>query len=118
MSPGMRAVDETRERIARLAGRIWAAPAGPPTVEVSRPPDELDGRPLLIGRSPRCDLVLNDPTVSRRHAELVQADDGWIVRDLSSTNGTRVNGWRIRRATVALDDELMLGAQKLRFGRR
>ena len=114
----MRALDETRVRIARAAGRLWAAPAGPPTVEVARPPDELDGRPLLIGRSPRCDLVLDDPTVSRRHAELVPSDGGWIVSDLSSTNGTRVNGWRIRRAAVALDDELMLGAQRLRFGRR
>jgi pSer/pThr/pTyr-binding forkhead associated (FHA) protein len=114
----MRLSDEIRDCVSRLSARLVAAPARPPTVEVARPPDELDGRPLLIGRSPRCDLVLGDPTVSRRHAELVQADHGWIVRDLSSTNGTRVNGWRIRRAAVGLDDELMLGAQKLRFGRR
>ena len=97
---------------------MWRRPVDPPTVEVARPPCELDGRPLLIGRSPRCDLVLTDPTVSRRHAELVRSDDGWVVRDLSSTNGTRVNGWRVRRAAVALDDELTLGAQKLRFGSR
>jgi pSer/pThr/pTyr-binding forkhead associated (FHA) protein len=110
--------DDIRNWATRFVDSWRAAPAGPPTVEVARPPDELDGRPLLIGRSPRCDLVLDDPTVSRRHAELVPADDGWIVSDLSSTNGTRVNGWRIRRAAIALDDELMLGAQRLRLGRR
>ena len=97
---------------------LFAAHADPPTVEVAPPPAELDGKPLLIGRNPACDLVRNDPTVSRLHAELVQSGDGWVVRDLSSTNGTRVNGWRIRRAALALDDELTLGAQKLRFSGR
>ena len=49
---------------------------------------------FTIGRSPDCDLPLGDPTVSWRHAELRRTEDGWMLVDLGSMNGTRVNGWR------------------------
>jgi hypothetical protein len=52
-------------------------------------------RDLTIGRSPDCDLVLSDPTVSRRHARLRRLPQGWEIHDLGSTNGTRVNGWHV-----------------------
>jgi pSer/pThr/pTyr-binding forkhead associated (FHA) protein len=111
----MRLLDDTR--VTRLLDRLCGtAEFGP--IEIAEPPPDPDGRPLLIGRSPRCDLVLGDPSVSRKHAELVREDDRWLVRDLSSTNGTRVNGWRIHRAVVARGDELTLGGQRLVFGRR
>jgi hypothetical protein len=50
-------------------------------------------RVFLIGRSPECDLALPNMTVSWRHAELRRMADEWILTDLGSTNGTRVNGW-------------------------
>ena len=50
-------------------------------------------RVFLLGRSPECDLALPNMTVSWRHAELRRAADGWVLTDLGSTNGTRVNGW-------------------------
>jgi pSer/pThr/pTyr-binding forkhead associated (FHA) protein len=54
------------------------------------------GDQILIGRSPDNDIVLsNEPTVSRRHAELVHDGSGWAVRDLGSHNGTYVNGVRV-----------------------
>jgi pSer/pThr/pTyr-binding forkhead associated (FHA) protein len=85
----------------------------PAVIEVPEPPPGADDRALVIGRSIACDLILGDPTVSRWHAELVRHEDGWIVRDIGSTNGTRVNGWRVRTAVVAPGDVLALGAQRL-----
>ncbi|HVG07777.1 MAG TPA: adenylate/guanylate cyclase domain-containing protein [Thermoanaerobaculia bacterium] len=55
------------------------------------------GRPMIVGRSVACDLSLNDPTVSRQHAEIDVApgSEGVRVRDLASTNGTFLNGQRV-----------------------
>jgi FHA domain/Domain of unknown function (DUF1707) len=51
---------------------------------------------VTIGRDIACDLVLADLTVSRRHAGLLrEAGGGWLLMDLGSTNGTRLNGWRV-----------------------
>jgi hypothetical protein len=49
-----------------------------------------------IGRDAGCDLTIADMTVSRMHARLERTPDGWLLTDLASTNGTRVNGWRVR----------------------
>jgi hypothetical protein len=54
------------------------------------------GDSFCIGRNRDCDLVLTDITVSRVHARLDRTPDGWLLTDLRSTNGTRVNGWRLR----------------------
>jgi pSer/pThr/pTyr-binding forkhead associated (FHA) protein len=50
---------------------------------------------FTIGRELACDLTLSDLTVSRWHASLSPADGGWLLADLGSTNGTRLNGWRV-----------------------
>lgn len=50
---------------------------------------------FTIGRDAGCDLVLTDMTVSRTHAGLRRESDGWLLSDAGSTNGTRVNGWRV-----------------------
>ncbi len=76
---------------------------------------EIGDRALVLGRSRGCDIPLDDPNVSRRHAE-VKAEDGtyWIV-DLDSTNGTEVNGKRIDRARLNHDDRIVLGTTELTF---
>src|SRR5687768_3991284 len=56
--------------------------------------------PMIIGRAPTCDLPVFDPTISRRHAELVCDDSGVSLRDLGSSNGTFVNGARIETAEI------------------
>jgi hypothetical protein len=63
-----------------------------------------------IGRDAGCDLAIADMTVSRRHATLERTDDGWMLTDLESTNGTRVNGWRVRgKVTVTPGDLVSFG---------
>ncbi len=52
----------------------------------------LSGDVMVIGRSPKGDVVLDLDGVSRRHAEVSRDDEGWWVKDLGSVNGTRVNG--------------------------
>ena len=52
---------------------------------------------LTIGRLDTCDIVLSDPGVSRKHSEVRREGDEWVVVDLSSTNGTIVNGQPVRR---------------------
>lgn len=54
------------------------------------------GDRFTIGRDASCDLAIADMTVSRQHAQLERTPDGWLLSDLESTNGTRVNGWRVR----------------------
>jgi HD-GYP domain-containing protein (c-di-GMP phosphodiesterase class II) len=50
---------------------------------------------LRVGRLEPLEVVLDDPSVSRQHAEILATDRGWVVRDLGSTNGTRLNGVRL-----------------------
>jgi pSer/pThr/pTyr-binding forkhead associated (FHA) protein len=69
----------------------------------------------LIGRSPECDLFLDDVTVSRRHAELVHDGDTFTIRDLGSLNGTYVNRKRIESAVLEEDDEVQIGKYRLTF---
>jgi Protein of unknown function (DUF3662)/FHA domain len=70
-----------------------------------------------IGRSRDCDVVLADPNVSRRHAELrPDGHGGWQVRDLGSTNGVKVNGRKIDgAAALESGDRLALGTADVRF---
>jgi hypothetical protein len=69
---------------------------------------------LLIGRHESCDVVLSDPSVSRRHARLVFRD-GWVLQDLASTNGTILNGNRVGRSELRPGDLLVVGNQRLRI---
>jgi hypothetical protein len=75
----------------------------------------LESEPLLIGRLPECAVVLSDPNVSRRHAELRRQGADVVVADLQSTNGTRVNGVPIRERALDDGDEITVGTTTLRF---
>jgi hypothetical protein len=104
LATAARALYETLERIA---GGGRAEP--PPLVlalDWSGAQDEL-----LIGRAARCDVVLDDQTVSRRHALLLFRDGGWIVRDMGSKNGVTVNGTKVGRCRLDPGDRLALGLQ-------
>ena len=75
----------------------------------------LGEEPLVIGRLPECDVVLGDPNVSRRHAELRRTEEGVVVTDLGSTNGTRVNGMPVRERQLESGDEIAVGSTTLVF---
>jgi len=67
------------------------------------------GTALIVGRAPTSDIPVFDPTVSRRHAELVAEDKTMRVKDLGSANGTFHNGTRIEGATIGVGDTITFG---------
>jgi FHA domain/Domain of unknown function (DUF1707) len=95
--------------LARLRQWRVAAPAEAP--EALRLPLELvRNRPLTLGRSRYCDVVVAHDTVSRRHAELWRDGDRCFVADLGSSNGTWVQGRRVDRVRrVRRGDQILLG---------
>jgi hypothetical protein len=79
---------------------------------------EAIGDSALIGRSPECDIFLDDVTVSRRHAELTRDGSVFTIRDLGSLNGTFVNKRRIESSVLEDDDEVQIGKYRMTFLRR
>lgn len=76
---------------------------------------DLELERTRIGRAEDNDLVLADPRASRFHAEVEHAPAGYIVRDLESTNGTTVNGRKVRERLLEGGDRLVIGETELRF---
>jgi FHA domain/Domain of unknown function (DUF1707) len=70
-----------------------------------------DDRAVLLA----LDVVLGNPTVSRRHARLIFRDGSWVIRDLGSTNGTTVNGVTVGRCRLCPGDRLALGDAPVRI---
>ena len=69
----------------------------------------------LVGRKPGlCDMVIRATSISKIHCLLVKTDGLLFVRDLSSTNGTRVNGQRVTRGALLPGDELAFAGVKFR----
>jgi hypothetical protein len=81
------------------------------------PPDGVYsiGGKARIGRSETSEIVLADPSVSREHAVVEIRAGEPVVRDLGSTNGTFVNGRRVRAQSLRDGDELVFGSTKMRF---
>ena len=73
------------------------------------------GERTTIGRSPDCEIFLDDVTVSRKHAVLLQRDGRFVVEDLGSLNGTFLNRRRIESGELADGDELQIGKYRLTF---
>jgi hypothetical protein len=68
-----------------------------------------------IGRAAECEVRLADTSVSRRHAEVRGAGDGWVVVDLGSTNGTKVNGGIVQERRLKDGDTISVGDTHLKF---
>ena len=78
---------------------------------------ELEKRRAVIGRSKDADIQVSDPNVSRRHAEVRQEGAAYWVVDLDSTNGTEINGRRLKRAKLRPGDTITVGSTELVFRR-
>ncbi len=70
---------------------------------------------VIIGRLGESDVVVNDPGVSRQHAEVRRDDDGFAISDLGSTNGTNVNGKTIGEHRLSDGDRITVGNSVLEF---
>ena len=99
-----------------LLPQVEPAPAPAPAIQPSAPEIMFGGQtyavlrsPTRLGRLPDNDIVLNDKRVSRHHAEVIQRDGKWIVRDAGSTNGTAVNGKVLKEAVLRNGDTISLG---------
>lgn len=110
-------------RGARVKGRV--APATSATATASHPVLDVDGRRYqltgprtVLGRGSEADIVVDDPGVSRQHAE-IRLDGGTaVLRDLGSTNGTFVDGDRASTARLVDGSTITLGRTKIRFSSR
>jgi len=69
----------------------------------------LDKPILLFGRHPECDVQLESKKVSRRHCCLAQVGEAFVIRDLGSTNGVKINGVRVQEGRLVAGDELTIG---------
>jgi pSer/pThr/pTyr-binding forkhead associated (FHA) protein len=69
---------------------------------------------VVVGRRSYCDIVIEHSSLSKRHCVLVKTDGLLVIRDLISTNGTKVKGQKIRWAALLPDDRITLGSYKMR----
>jgi FHA domain-containing protein len=74
------------------------------------PPLDVQGERVLLGRDPAADVLLNDPSVSRRHAVIERRGAFWVVLDQQSANGTWVDDRRVTEAPLQAGQRLRLGA--------
>jgi hypothetical protein len=100
--------------ISTLVADLQAAWRGP-----RMPVLALPSKSMSIGRSPDCDCLLSEPSVSRHHAQLRRDGERWLLRDLGSRNGTRLNGARVtEEVEVRPGDQISLGGVRFRAALR
>jgi pSer/pThr/pTyr-binding forkhead associated (FHA) protein len=64
--------------------------------------------PFVIGRDPNCEIVIDDPMVSRRHASVTYEEMHWFIEDLGSRNGTLLDGHAVKREPLPDGSEIKL----------
>jgi hypothetical protein len=99
-------LSSARQAVGR---RLGALPARPQ--QLCLPPEADQQQKFTIGREPACDFTLAHQSVSRWHAGLHREENGWLLCDLGSTNGTRLNGWRVTSSVrIRPGDTVSFGA--------
>ena len=103
--------EDARKTIAEL-------PEGSSLLVVVRGPNLgarflLNSEKISVGRKPKCDIFLDDVTVSRKHANFVREGNGYAVRDAGSLNGTYVNRERVESAQLTTGDSVQIGKYRM-----
>ena len=70
---------------------------------------------MIVGRSPGADLVVENDSVSRIHCEIVHEDEGFVLRDLGSVNGTWMGAFRVREVYLPSETRIRVGDVELSF---
>lgn len=78
------------------------------------PPVRIVRDLTVVGRREDCDVVIQHPGISKRHCVMVKTDGLLVIRDLATTNGTKVKGQRVRWAALLPDDRVSFGGYKVR----
>ncbi len=78
---------------------------------------DLNEEEVILGRNPTTNITLLDEGISREHALVLFDEDvpGYVIEDLASTNGTKLNGKRVRSALLAEGDQIQIGQTVFRF---
>lgn len=76
---------------------------------------KLEGESATVGRSPKCDVFLNDMTVSRDHAVLEKVENTWTIKDADSFNGVWVNNKNVDHVVLHDGDLIQIGCFVLKF---
>jgi predicted component of type VI protein secretion system len=86
-----------------------------PKLIISGVTHELIDEAITIGRGPDNTIVVNDPSISTHHAQLLLEGETYRLKDLDSTNGTRVNGKPVTETVLRFDDRIRFGAAEARY---
>lgn len=108
----------TRTGVLSVEGRLAEAAGGLPPGSLLLPTGDrvpLGEYTVTVGRHADSTIVLADPNVSRHHAEVRPSGDGFVLADLGSTNGSRVNGVRVAEHHLVDGDELRFGNTVIHF---
>ena len=85
--------------------------------ENGNPPIPIERVVTVIGRREGCDVVVQSVGLSKRHCVVVKTDGLLAIRDIATTNGTKVKGQRVRWAALLSEDRISLGGYKIRIYR-
>ena len=113
-------VDERDTGPVPVVAGLSGLTKGMSVIVVQRGPEigqrfELTGDRLSVGRAADADIMLDDVTVSRHHAESVADGDGWAVVDMGSLNGTYVNRESVERRLLTSGDLIQIGKFRLQY---
>ncbi len=100
--------DETEKSLYSLIITSTADPAFHQNISIFRPE-------IILGRGIKADVRLPDPTVSRQHARIYQHNRAFVIQDLNSKNGTRINHQPIQEHHLSVNDHIELGSFQIRF---